>query len=56
MARLIKSIDKANGYIYTGTASVAAELKKLNVPDIDFEYYRVAEIQEKYVLGEENET
>eukprot|EP01125_Pyxidicula_operculata_P012320 TRINITY_DN4043_c0_g1_i1.p1 TRINITY_DN4043_c0_g1~~TRINITY_DN4043_c0_g1_i1.p1 ORF type:complete len:308 (+),score=62.14 TRINITY_DN4043_c0_g1_i1:6-929(+) len=53
MAKLIQSIDKANGYYYT-VKSAPAQLAKLDVHDIDFEYFKVAAIQEKYILDEDN--
>jgi len=56
VAKLVKEIDRANGYAFTGTLQVASELRKLNVPDLDYEYYRVAAVQEKYILGEDDET
>jgi len=52
VAKLVKEIDRANGYAYTGTLQVASELRKLNVRDVDYEYYRVAAVQEKYILGD----
>jgi len=54
--KLLKIIDKANGYIYSGLPTMdQAKLPKLDVPDIDFEYNRVAAIQEKYMLDDDQE-
>eukprot|EP01129_Flabellula_baltica_P007082 TRINITY_DN2722_c0_g1_i4.p1 TRINITY_DN2722_c0_g1~~TRINITY_DN2722_c0_g1_i4.p1 ORF type:complete len:124 (+),score=14.85 TRINITY_DN2722_c0_g1_i4:334-705(+) len=48
--RILKLIDKANGFAYTGLDRVEQEkLGNLNIPDIDYEYTRIAEIQERYV-------
>jgi len=52
--KLIKVIDKANGYSYSGLPTSTLKTPKLDVPDIDFEYYRVAAVQEKYMVEEDD--
>jgi len=52
--KLLKIIDKANGYVYSGLPTSTLQTTKLEVPDIDFEYYRVAAVQEKY-MGDDDD-
>uniref|UniRef100_A0A6B2LAK2 GPN-loop GTPase 2 n=1 Tax=Arcella intermedia TaxID=1963864 RepID=A0A6B2LAK2_9EUKA len=54
--KLLKIIDKANGYIYSGLPTSTLKIPKLDVPDIDFEYYRVANIQEKYMEDQDEDS
>lgn len=56
---LLYLIDKANGYAYTGTPSASAVSANVDVRELDFDYYRVGQIQEKYAgleEGDENPT
>jgi len=55
LIKLLKTIDKANGYTYSGLSSTDPKVTKIDTPDIDFEYYRIAEIQEKYMDMDDDE-
>lgn len=52
---LLFLIDKANGYTYTGTASAAAVSSNVNVKELDFDYYRIGQIRERYGGEDEEE-
>eukprot|EP01126_Amoeba_proteus_P005023 TRINITY_DN11657_c0_g1_i3.p1 TRINITY_DN11657_c0_g1~~TRINITY_DN11657_c0_g1_i3.p1 ORF type:complete len:279 (+),score=55.63 TRINITY_DN11657_c0_g1_i3:181-1017(+) len=45
-------IDKANGYHYTGTISASAVIKSVDLDEINFDYYRVGQIQERYYTND----
>jgi GTPase SAR1 family protein len=57
---LMYTIDKANGYSYSGLPSANTISNSISLKEIDSDYYRVGAIQEKYVDmfdledGEEN--
>ncbi|XP_065878944.1 GPN-loop GTPase QQT1 isoform X2 [Euphorbia lathyris] len=53
VANLVKLIDKSNGYIFTGVDVSAVEFSKIAVRPSDWDYYRVAAVQEKYMKDEE---
>jgi len=52
------TIDKANGYSYSGLPSASTISNSISLKEIDSDYYRVGVIQEKYVdmfdLDDEN--
>lgn len=54
VGNLVKLIDKCNGYIFAGIDASAAEFSKIAVGPVDFDYYRVAAVQEKYVKDDDN--
>ncbi|XP_049850388.1 uncharacterized protein LOC126322569 [Schistocerca gregaria] len=54
MAELVKLVDKTNGYIYA-CSSPQTMLENITSADVDFEYNRIAAIQEKYMDNEEEE-
>ncbi|KAL8095601.1 GPN-loop GTPase QQT1-like [Apium graveolens] len=54
VGNLVKLIDKCNGYIFAGIDASAAEFCKIAVGPVDFDYYRVAAVQEKYVKDDDN--
>ncbi|KAL9451699.1 hypothetical protein AB3S75_013300 [Citrus x aurantiifolia] len=54
VAKLVKLIDKSNGYIFAGMDASAVEFSKIAVRDVDWDYYRVAEVQEKYIKDDDD--
>ncbi|KAK9217413.1 hypothetical protein WN943_006045 [Citrus x changshan-huyou] len=40
VAKLVKLIDKSNGYIFAGMDASAVEFSKIAVRDVDWDYYR----------------
>lgn len=54
VGNLVKLIDKSNGYIFAGIEASAAEFSKIAVGPVDWDYYRVAAVQEKYMKDDEN--
>ncbi|CAI0464554.1 unnamed protein product [Linum tenue] len=53
VGNLVKLIDKSNGYIFAGIDASAVEFSKIAVRQTDWDYYRVAEVQEKYMKDDE---
>ncbi|XP_047953101.1 GPN-loop GTPase QQT1 isoform X1 [Salvia hispanica] len=53
VGNLVKLIDKTNGYIFAGIDSSAVEFSKIAVGQVDWDYYRVAAVQEKYIKDDE---
>ncbi|XP_038715865.1 GPN-loop GTPase QQT1 isoform X2 [Tripterygium wilfordii] len=53
VANLVKLIDSSNGYIFAGIEASAVEFSKIAVRPVDWEYYRAAEVQEKYMKDDE---
>ncbi|KAI4331926.1 hypothetical protein L6164_016872 [Bauhinia variegata] len=49
VGNLVKLIDKSNGYIFAGIEASAVEFSKIAVSPVDWDYYRVAAVQEKYM-------
>eukprot|EP01122_Echinamoeba_exundans_P000250 TRINITY_DN10224_c0_g1_i1.p1 TRINITY_DN10224_c0_g1~~TRINITY_DN10224_c0_g1_i1.p1 ORF type:complete len:316 (+),score=75.21 TRINITY_DN10224_c0_g1_i1:161-1108(+) len=49
VARLVKLIDKSNGYVYSAMDGDSSLLEAIATADVDFEYYRVGAVQEKYM-------
>ncbi|XP_031487285.1 GPN-loop GTPase QQT1 [Nymphaea colorata] len=49
VGNLVKLIDKCNGYIFAGIEGSAVEFSKIAVGPLDWDYYRVAAVQEKYM-------
>ncbi|XP_054819324.1 GPN-loop GTPase QQT1 isoform X2 [Prosopis cineraria] len=54
VGNLVKLIDKSNGYIFAGIEASAVEFSKIAVGPVDWDYYRVAAVQEKYMKYDEN--
>ncbi|XP_008452647.1 GPN-loop GTPase QQT1 isoform X2 [Cucumis melo] len=52
VGNLVKLLDKTNGYIFAGMEASAVEFSKIAVGATDWDYYRVAEVQEKYMDDE----
>ncbi|KAL9448529.1 hypothetical protein AB3S75_015923 [Citrus x aurantiifolia] len=40
VAKLVKLIDKSNGYIFAGMDASAVEFSKIAVRNVDWDYYR----------------
>ncbi|XP_066372914.1 GPN-loop GTPase QQT1-like [Miscanthus floridulus] len=53
VGNLVKLIDKSNGYIFSSIDSSAVEFSKIAVAPLDWDYYRTAEVQEKYMKDDE---
>ncbi|CAO2830641.1 unnamed protein product [Amaranthus hypochondriacus] len=53
VGNLVKLIDKTNGYIFSGIDTSAVELSKIAVRPVDWDYYRLAAVQEKYMKDDE---
>ncbi|XP_073153945.1 GPN-loop GTPase QQT1 [Henckelia pumila] len=53
VGNLVKLIDKCNGYIFAGIEASAVEFSKIAVGPVDWDYYRVAAVQEKYMKDDE---
>ncbi|KAH9750750.1 GPN-loop GTPase 2 [Citrus sinensis] len=63
VAKLVKLIDKSNGYIFAGMDASAVEFSKIAVRNVDWDYYRypsfhlfqsLAEVQEKYIKDDDD--
>ncbi|KAL3340347.1 hypothetical protein AABB24_028800 [Solanum stoloniferum] len=54
VGNLVKLIDKSNGYIFAGIDASAVEFSKIAVGPVDWDYYRVAAVQEKYIKDDED--
>ncbi|CAN6442106.1 unnamed protein product [Victoria cruziana] len=52
VGNLVKLIDKCNGYIFAGIEGSAIEFSKIAVGPLDWDYYRVAAVQERYMKDE----
>lgn len=53
VGNLVKLIDKSNGYIFAGIEGSAVEYSKIAAAPIDWDYYRTAAVQEKYMKDDE---
>lgn len=53
VGNLVKLIDKSNGYIFAGIEGSAVEFSKIAVGSTDWDYYRVAAVQEKYMRDDD---
>ncbi|KNA17340.1 hypothetical protein SOVF_080470 [Spinacia oleracea] len=53
VGNLVSLIDKTNGYIFAGIDGSAVEYSKIAVRQVDWDYYRVAAVQEKYIKDDE---
>lgn len=53
VTNLLKLIDKTNGYIFQGIDASAVEFSKIAIAPTDWEYYRTAAVQEKYMKDDE---
>nr|XP_009777327.1 PREDICTED: GPN-loop GTPase 2 isoform X2 [Nicotiana sylvestris] len=54
VGNLVKLIDKTNGYVFAGIDASAVEFSKIAVGPVDWDYYRVAAVQEKYMKDDED--
>nr|GMC95979.1 GPN-loop GTPase 2 [Ipomoea batatas] len=55
VGNLVKLIDKSNGYIFAGIDATAVEFSKIAVGPVDWDYYRFAAVQEKYMKDDEDD-
>ncbi|XP_010493318.1 PREDICTED: GPN-loop GTPase 2 homolog [Camelina sativa] len=55
VGNLVKLIDKSNGYIFSGIDASVVEYSKIAVGQTDWDYNRVAAVQEKYMNDEETQ-
>ncbi|PWA86267.1 GPN-loop GTPase 2 [Artemisia annua] len=53
VTNLVKLIDRTNGYIFQGIDASAVEFSKIAIAPTDWEYYRTAAVQEKYMKDDE---
>ncbi|KAM0916942.1 hypothetical protein ACQ4PT_009933 [Festuca glaucescens] len=53
VGNLVKLIDKSNGYIFSTIDSSAVEFSKIEAAPLDWDYYRTAAVQEKYMKDDE---
>lgn len=53
MYKLLKTIDKSNGYIYSSLDKVD-QMAQVATEDIDFEYFRSMAVQERYMDDEDD--
>lgn len=49
VGNLVKLIDKSNGFIFSGIEGSVVEFSKLAAAPLDWDYYRTAAVQEKYM-------
>lgn len=49
VGNLVKLIDKSNGYIFAGIEGSVVEFSKIAAAPLDWDYYRTAAVQEKYM-------
>ncbi|XP_078433966.1 P-loop containing nucleoside triphosphate hydrolases superfamily protein isoform X1 [Wolffia australiana] len=49
VGNLVKLIDKSNGYVFAGVEGSVVEFSKIAAAPLDWDYYRTAAIQEKYM-------
>ncbi|KAM6576130.1 hypothetical protein CsatB_027967 [Cannabis sativa] len=54
VGNLVKLIDKSNGYIFAGIEASAVEFSKIAIGPTDWDYYRFAAVQEKYMKDDED--
>ncbi|KAL8231231.1 hypothetical protein R6Q57_001009 [Mikania cordata] len=53
VTNLVRLIDKTNGYIFQGIDASAVEFSKIAIGQTDWDYYRTAAVQEKYMKDDE---
>jgi hypothetical protein len=51
--KLLKTIDKSNGYIY-GSLDKVDQMAQVATEDIDFDYFRSMAVQERYMEDEDD--
>lgn len=49
VGNLVKLIDKSNGFIFSGIEGSVVEFSKIAAAPLDWDYYRTAAVQEKYM-------
>jgi len=54
VGNLVKLIDKANGYVFAGIEGNVVEFSKIAAGPLDWDYYRTAAVQEKYMKDEDD--
>lgn len=54
VGNLVKLIDKTNGYIFAGIEGSVVEFSKIAAAPLDWDYYRTAAVQEKYMKDDDN--
>ncbi|XP_042418533.1 GPN-loop GTPase QQT1-like [Zingiber officinale] len=52
VGNLVKQIDKSNGYIFDSIQGSVVEFSKIAAAPLDWDYYRTAAVQEKYMKDE----
>ncbi|KAL8250980.1 hypothetical protein R6Q59_034673 [Mikania micrantha] len=53
VTNLVRLIDRSNGYIFQGIDASAVEFSKIAIGQTDWDYYRTAAVQEKYMKDDE---
>eukprot|EP01135_Chromosphaera_perkinsii_P010039 Nk52_evm74s1992 gene=Nk52_evmTU74s1992 len=53
MGRLIKAVDKANGYVFGGLEEGNDSIMQTAAGEYDFKYFDAMEVQEKYLLDDD---
>jgi len=54
VGNLVKLIDKANGYVFAGIEGDIVEFSKIAAAPLDWDYYRTAAVQEKYMKDDDD--
>jgi len=55
LLKLMYLVDKANGYSLSGLPTAATISDSLTLREVDSDYFRIGEIQEKYVIDDFND-
>ncbi|MCO5559732.1 hypothetical protein L7F22_013333 [Adiantum nelumboides] len=55
VANIVKLVDKCNGYVFSNIEGDINEFMKLAARDLDWDYFRTAAVQEKYLDDDTNE-
>eukprot|EP00252_Welwitschia_mirabilis_P008096 TRINITY_DN19800_c0_g1_i1.p1 TRINITY_DN19800_c0_g1~~TRINITY_DN19800_c0_g1_i1.p1 ORF type:complete len:270 (-),score=55.60 TRINITY_DN19800_c0_g1_i1:76-783(-) len=55
VGNLVKLIDKANGYVFSGIEGNVVEFSKIAAGPLDWDYYRTAAVQEKYMHDDDDD-
>ncbi|KAH7671076.1 GPN-loop GTPase protein [Dioscorea alata] len=55
VGNLVKLIDKSNGYIFAGIEGSVVEFSKIAAAPLDWDYYRTAAVQEKYMKDDDDD-
>jgi hypothetical protein len=52
---ILKLIDKSNGYVFAGIEGNITEFNKIAAAPLNWDYYRTAAVQEKYMKDDEDD-